>query len=729
MLPVFPCEPSGKRPLTRHGFQDASKNPDQLRSWWTEHRLANLAIPTGGDSGLVVVDVDPRNGGTVGLENLLAAHGRSGFDETPTVTTGGGGIHFWFAAPATRVAGCVLAPGVDLKAEGGYVIAPPSRHPSGASYEWRLHPDDTPFAPLPEWIRARTGEPAGSPGTAQPLPETISEYRNVLLTSLAGSMRRRGASEAAILAALETENTTRCVPPLESREVTRIAHSVMRYAPAGLTLAEVPTSTTPGAVSAADADAGSPVGATPDSPPAPPPDVRLTDLGNAELFARLYSDRLRAVAGQGWIHWDGKVWQRDTDGTALRFAFAAVRSLYLAAAAATDAPSSRRIGKHAVNSEGSRKLKAIPELAASLATVRTDPEALDADPMLLAVQNGVLNLSTGTLHPHAAYRDHYLTRLAPVTYDPNATESEWSRFLWRIMNGNTNLLAFLQRTIGYALTGQTREQTMFILYGAGRNGKSTFMEAIRATLGPYTTTTTADTLLTKYAAGGIPNDIARLRGARLVTAGELNQGRRIDAALVKRLVSEDTITARFLRHEFFEFRPTFKIFLHTNHKPEVTDSSEAMWRRVRLIPFTVNIPPDEVDQHLLEKLASEKSGILNWAVNGCLDWQARGLHVPEEVERATLLYRHEEDRTQLFLDECCESGEDLRISSKSLYERFKTWSEGIGEKPAPLRTFNSSITEHGFHHITVRMGQNTTRGWSGLRIKNTDPISHFSDSD
>ena len=250
------------------------------------------------------------------------------------------------------------------------------------------------------------------------------------------------------------------------------------------------------------------------------------------------------------------------------------------------------------------------------------------------------------------------------------------------MNGNEKLIAYLQKAVGYTLTGDTSEQVLHFLYGLGANGKSTFLETIMAMLGDYAKQTSTETILVKKMTGGIPNDLAGLKGARLVSAQEVESGRRLAESLVKQLTGGDTISARFLHGEFFDFKPTFKLWISGNSKPVVRGGDYAIWRRIRLIPFTVQIPPEEQDRRLSEKLRGELPGILNWSLAGCLAWQREGLTPPEEVTAATESYRDEMDIIGQFIGERCLMGPEYKVTAKKLYAAFVEWSELHGGKMA-----------------------------------------------
>jgi putative DNA primase/helicase len=271
------------------------------------------------------------------------------------------------------------------------------------------------------------------------------------------------------------------------------------------------------------------------------------------------------------------------------------------------------------------------------------------------------------------------------------------------MGGNIETIHFLRRAVGYSITGLTVEQCLFILYGNGANGKSTFLETLARLLGNgYATGTPTESILQKRFDSGIPNDLARLKGARLVSINEVELGRRMAESKIKAMTGGDMITARFMRAEYFGFIPEFKLWLRTNHKPVIIGTDNAIWRRIRLIPFEVEIPENEQDPYLMEKLAQEYEGILSWAVAGCLDWWQERLKPPEKVVKATNIYRDEMDTIGHFLNEKTEAGES--VSSKALYLTYIAWCDENGDRPITQRVFSQVLSEKGFENKHTNRG-------------------------
>jgi putative DNA primase/helicase len=338
------------------------------------------------------------------------------------------------------------------------------------------------------------------------------------------------------------------------------------------------------------------------------------------------------------------------------------------------------------------------------------PDELDASPDLLNTESGTIDLRTGDLREHR--REDLITKIAPTKYWPDAAAPTWEAFLERVLPGE-ELRAFVQRAVGYSATGDTSEQCMFINHGGGANGKSTFQEAIAAALGDYAMRAPTEMLLAKRS-DGVPNDVARMKGARFVSASETEEGRRLAESRIKDLTGQDTITARFMKAEWFDFAPTHKLWLSTNHKPEIRGTDAAIWRRIRLVPWAVTIPPVEQDKKLPIALRDELAGILAWVVRGCLQWRREGLQAPDEVRKATGEYRVEMDVLAGFLAECCELDTSHWEYAKDLYECYKRWCDENGERPEPQRKFGGRLGERGFQRD--RGGSRGAGIWRGVRL-------------
>ncbi len=457
-------------------------------------------------------------------------------------------------------------------------------------------------------------------------------------------------------------------------------------------------------------------------PPAPLDEDGFSDLGNARRFVAQHGEHLLHVRPwRAWLVWDDRRWTPDDTGEAERRAKGIVDELYQLAAAERDAAQRKRLALHAARSSDARRIRSLLELACTEAAVVARPDAFDADLWALNTLSGTLDLRTGELRPHR--RSDYLTRLAPVPYDATAPAPRWHQFLAEVTDGDAALQTYLQRAAGYTLTGHTSEQCLFFVHGQGANGKTVFCETLHYLLGPdYAQSTPFTTFLSRRSEGA-NNDIARMRAARMVSASEAPGGLPLDEALLKQLVGGDTVTARFLHQEFFDFAPQFKLWLRANHRPPVREQTEALWRRLRLVPFTVTIPAERRDPHLLETLRGEAAGILAWAVAGCLAWQRDGLGTPPAVTEATAAYREENDTLGEFLAARCALDGAAWCSTADLYQAFSAWweaSHGKHEPPLKRNWFGRALGERTDLAAEPR-GHARAKGWRGIRLRDVSP--------
>jgi putative DNA primase/helicase len=363
-----------------------------------------------------------------------------------------------------------------------------------------------------------------------------------------------------------------------------------------------------------------------------------------------------------------------------------------------------------MQSESARRRKAFIEVASWIPDLNVKTDNLDKNPWLLNVENGTVDLKTGDLREHR--QEDMITKIACASYDKNADCPVWKKFLMEIMNYNAELIRFIQTAAGWAVTGDTSEQSMFILFGTGANGKSTFLNTIMNLLGDYAAATPTETFMKKNG-DQITNDIARLRGTRFVTTTEAEQGRRLSEPLIKQITRNDRMTARFLYGEFFNFMPTFKIFMATNHKPVIKGTDYGIWRRIKLIPFTHTIAPDKMDKHLEEKLLCEGAGILNWLVEGAKRWCDEGLVMPDIVTSATDEYRGEMDVIGNFIKERCVQLEGLSVKARELFKCYQDWCEENNEHGCSERLFGLRLKELGFDQKRCNDG----RYWQNIAIK------------
>ena len=436
----------------------------------------------------------------------------------------------------------------------------------------------------------------------------------------------------------------------------------------------------------------------------------LTDTGNAERLVLVYRPSiLYCHKWRKWLVWNKRQWHIDGSGTIERLAKETITKFGDAAWAVIDEDKKKRLVNHFFHSQSDSRLRAMISLAES--EVPVVPNQLDTDLNLLNCLNGIINLKTGELLKHS--QKYLCTKLAPVNYDANAKCPTFEAFLERAMGGKQSLINFLQRSIGYALTGNVNEKAIFFLYGDGDNGKTTFLETIKTILGDYAGQLPVSSLMAKRQSDGSSNDIAQLRGLRFVTSSEAEQGAKLAEAKVKYITGMGTVQARFLYGELFEFPPTHKIFVDANHKPEIRGDDNAVWNRIKLIPFTVSIPKEEQDKNLAAKLRAEATGILAWAVRGCVEWQKHGLGTPKEINNAVADYRNEMDIVKDFIEERCVGGLDLRIKTSTLYDAFKEWCKLNEQEPLSKAVFVSRLKKmDGLQPCKIA----NERGWQGINV-------------
>jgi putative DNA primase/helicase len=681
---VFPLNGKVPYPKTR-GHRDATTDSKQIRAWWKRWPDANVGIACDSQRGPIVVDIDGPSGSAF-IDELDLPLTREASTGKKTKR------HLYFSPamdngeilrrirPFKDAAGNKLS--VDILGDGGYVVAPTSIHPeTGRRYKW-IHKRS--LAPFPAKLAKLLRETGKRHENAEPLPKIIDEgQRDNLLASLAGTMRRRDASPSAIYAALVAENEARVRPKLPDKDLRRIAKSIGAKEPAVL-------------------------------------DEHLTDLGNARRFITQHNGEVRAIVAERrpWYIWDTQRWAPDTTGEVERMAKSTVRRLYTEAYKIPDEAQRDNLLKHASKSESAPRIRAMLELAATEPELSTTPDMLDANPWLFNVANGTLNLKTGVLMPHK--REHLITKLSPIIYDENAKAPRWEKFLLEIMAGDKELVHFLQLAFGYSLTGDTREQCLFFCYGKGSNGKSTLFEIMRLLLGEYARQSDFNTFLASRG-DGPRNDIARMHGARLITASEADSEKGFDSRVIKLLTGDDTIVARRLYEEHKEFKPQHKLFLAANHKPIVKEQTEGFWRRIRLIPFTVQFSKDNRDKRLGQKLRDELPGILNWALAGCMDWRKHGLHEPLAVRKATAAYRDENDVLGEFLAQTCTMDPKSWTSTPKLYKAFSDWwndTRGVRSQPISMGWFGRLLGEREDLRAVKR---NHIRGWYGVAVKDVNP--------
>ncbi len=453
----------------------------------------------------------------------------------------------------------------------------------------------------------------------------------------------------------------------------------------------------------------------------------LTDLGNGERLATRCQGVIRYCWDNNqWLVWAGKVWEWDTSGRIKALAKQTARAIYNEAAEAGSHDDAEKVAKHAHQSEGEARLSAMVSLAQSENGIPIKLSELNANQWLLNCLNGTIDLKTGNLLPHNP--TDLITLEVPTEYHPDADCPNWHSFLDMATTGDKGLQVYLKKAIGYSLTGNTGTQVIFMLYGLGSNGKSTFCNTIRTLFDGYAARLDAeDLMLAERNNRGQPKEgLADIQGKRFVVGSELQDGRQLNTSLVKDISGQDAIKARRLYAHEVEFVPTCKLWLYGNHKPTVKDTTISIWRRIKLIPFTATIEDSErIDDYAEKYLLPELPGILAWAVSGCLSWQQEGLKDTEAVKSATAGYRADEDTLGDFIGDCCIIENAATIAKKEVKELYQKWCEDNKEIPITQKNFKARLTEKGVTDGISSDGKK--RVWKGIRVRTPLDISDISD--
>jgi putative DNA primase/helicase len=727
------CAHPGKHPRTANGVHNATTNRKRIKAWLEKWPKANFGIATGRRSGIFVLDVDGKIG-KASLETLQDRHGR--LPKTITVETGKG-RHLYFRCGGARVRNSAgrLGKGIDVRGDGGYVVAAGSVHSSGAVYRYRdgRGLGGIEVASAPKWLIDLVSAPKATDSveaepTAHPIPAADLDRAR----AYADAARRRELDRLG-KAPNHQRNDTLNLAAFKLGQF--LPYSLFDSASAASELARVAAE-----VGLDDHEIGPTIRSglkagsqyprrlpflksrdrirTVERPKKSDDDLAAdlaalgeTDTDNAQRFARRFGAKAIHTPGRGWLVYDGKRWRRDD---LLQVTELAKQTARLIADEAQhldiDAARAAR-SKFAAQSLGKGALDRMLDLAKSLLAVEDD--RLDADAWLLNVENGTIDLRTGRREKHDP-RD-LLTKITPVRANRSAKCPLFKKFLRRITGGDAGLRTFIQKAVGYSLTGSTTEQAFFFVHGkSGNNGKSTLVNLIRDMLGDYGCHTPTETLLTKQYDNNIPADLARLAGARMVTAIEANFNRHLDEAKIKAMTGGEPIVARFMRQNFFPFVPEFKLWLVANDRPRVRGTDDAFWRRVRVIPLDITIPSAERDLDLPTKLRAEWSGILAWAVRGCRRWQASGLDQPTAVRSATKGWQQEMDALKAFVAEQLIIASGYKIPSSQLFDRYKKWCADHGEEPLTVQDFKAKLQE------SLDVTHTRTKGrswWRGIKFQ------------
>lgn len=719
------CAKPGKHPAIAGGVKEATAFGPTIAGWWAKFPFASVGLACG--TKFWALDVDGAEGADT-LELLLMQHGR--LPDTVSAQTGSGGRHYLFRVPDGVVIDnrIRVKPGLDVRGLGGYIVAPPSPHISGRAYEWEAdcEPWTAELALAPDWLMAIiTGD--GVPRTSSAVVSGKFDLERALagvgkgerdqtIFQLACYCRAEGYLKE-IAEDLAVQCAAACNPPFPEQDARKKVEWVWRHYKDGWS----------------DAAKERAAGWVPDHPGpddiTPPPTAPhvsvdepeqkrydLTDLGNAWRFRDAAVDTLKWCEDLGtWLAWDGSKWVMDRKGGSFAHQYIECVLNGIREAARSAGEKDKAAWKWYFDSQSSGHISAMKSIAKTLEGMGITTDDLDADPYLLNTPGGMIDLKSGSTLPHDPKR--LCTKSTRVSPDTGVSAEEWRQFVFRICAERDELYRYLKSAGGYSLTGSVGEQKLFFCHGSGANGKTTFLEVLLSLLGDYGTTTGTETLLASRTVNPTTEyELARLKAARMVTADETGKGRRLNEERVKILTGGGTITGRFPYGKPFTYRPEFKLWLSSNHKPDIRGTDHGIWRRIRLIPFDVEIPRDEIiqdfDRLLVER---EGPGILAWFIAGCADWAKYGLATADSVDSATQLYREEMDTLATFLSECVEFDEDPDVfcETSTLYKVYRAWAERSGESPVSLMRFSLDLKARGF--VRDKGSHSRRPGFRGLR--------------
>lgn len=713
---VFPVN-TEKKPLTANGFKDGTTDATTIEQWWKKNPSAGIGVATGFTSGIVVLDVDMvKEGAADNLKTIVKDRGL--FPQTVVARTGGGGYHFYFAHPGEKVKvanaqNLFGMAGIDIRGDGGYVVVPPSGHKSGNFYEWGddQSPFDRKLDSCPEYLYNDRKSHLAQ-GSFSFTGVIAQGERNATLTSIAGLLRSMGLSQPEITVVLRSQNTLRCQPPLADTEIDTIANYITNYPPRN-NRTDIPLDRA-GLTQLLTFD--------------------RSDAGFGAMLAFALLGRIKYNHTNGrWLIWRKHYWEEDITEEIILKAIDTAMLFKQAADVITDEDLRESAQRYAVHIQSKPRLEAALSIARAqpaIASVHTDwNKASD----IIAAQNGIINLRTGEIADGRA--EDLISAFLPIDYDADAKAPIWNNFMSDIFRGDQNVIDFVQRAVGYSLTGETSEQCLFMLVGKGANGKSTFLDAIHGILGRYAYPAPFSTFERNQNANNQTNDLATLAGKRMVSASEPNEGVTLSESRIKSLTGGESISARFLHQEFFEFKPGFKIWLGVNHLPRVVDDSDGFWRRVRRIDFPERFwSPEEMwdkktqklkDPDLNKKLKCEQAGILAWAVQGAMLWYREGLRTPETVVQATQLYRTDSDPLHEFFETHCVLDKNAEVEADIAYKAYTGFC-----KARMMKQFEI-LSSSRFHQRMAReytVGRlRGSRSYVGLNLK--DESRHLLDSE
>lgn len=692
LLAVFPLKPSSKQPAIAKWPACATKLQVKVKGFFENFPNANYAVATGTKSKIWVLDVDGIKG-RKSLNKLIAANRQ--LPKTVRVKTPRG-EHIYFRHPGGKIGNKAgFRPGLDVRGDGGYVVGAGSKSAQGVQYRYKKARGlgEVKLARAPKWLLKIIAK------------KTVPTAANVPAISANATV-----GKAYVERALERE-CKRVVnaPPHQANHTLYLASFRLgqmlplnlipeatirsQLTNAALTRGQTEQETAGTVESGLKAGRLRPRALLPANESgdltATLAKLGETDAHNAERFVRRYGQGAMWTSSLGWLVYDGRRWAVDDHNRRLKLAVEAMKAV---AAEAQYLSGKKRKKRRAFSYQSLNKHQLDKLLATAQPDLAVEDSKLDTDPQLLNVLNGTLDLKTGELHPHNPA--DLITRLCNVKYDAGAKCPQFMAFLRQATGGNKDLMRFLKKAAGYSLTGQWSEQVLFFLHGPTRTGKSTLINVLRDLVGDYGINTPIKTILVKHYDNDIPVDLARMKGARIVTASENNPNQQLDEAKVKSLTGGDKQTARFMRQNPFDFQPEFKLWIAANDLPKVRATDDAIWNRFIVLAFNNQVEGDGRDQKLPEKLRTELEGILAWAVRGAVLWNNEGLHDRNLFDLEKERWRKQSDTVGRFFHECCQVvAPSESIPSGVFYARYKQWCTSNSEQPCSTKMFKAGLIE------------------------------------
>ena len=683
-LAVFPLACRDKVPAVVGGCKVATTERTTIERWWDKNPQYNIGIATGNkSSGLVVIDLDvDKNKGIDGYDVLRDWQNKHGkLPETWQSITGRGGYHYFYKDAIVHSNRVGLYEGVDIRGEGGYIVAPPSVHPNGNIYEWEQGPEEYEIAQVDnivnDFLKGEKQRRDSEHKTNFKVPELIPEGKRVdTIVRLIASLRTKGLDDDAIKAAVRVENEKRCNPPLKEKELEKAVFPALKRD----WQVNSPYYNNFNAMNENDNKYVNEVlkklnelNAVERFP--------MNDRGSADLFATVFMDVSRYnPTKKDWMYYDGTRWVADQEGMRAKRNAKTLADVLVRYSATVFLPDDKRQSyiKYAAGMMNYRSRNVMVTDAKDLNFFEN--MELDKDDFLLNCKNCVLDLSGDQPKALEHSADLLLSKLCNANYNPAATCTLWDKTVNEIMQGDTEKIKYLQKMSGRFLTGDTSEEEFYIFFGATtRNGKSTITELLLYLLGDYATTISPESLAIKANKDSrtASPDIAKLAGTRFVVASEPPRRMLFDSSLVKTLTGRDTVSARFLHENEFQFKPKFKLILNSNYLPVISDKTVFSSNRVKVVPFERHFTEKEQNKHLKEQLQQEIDGILNWCIKGLQLYRKEGLEPPVAVQNATHEYSEDSDKVGKFISECLVKT-NQNLAAKDVYEKYSQWCNDCG---------------------------------------------------